>query len=194
MLTVQGTAQKVFALRPPGRLSSVNLWGCRQLGMQPISFFATETLIFGFWVPPLLNNSSTPASHSFYRNQYTPGIQQKPHQSSKRYSRSLILILLNKPLSHREAKRVDMNLYHFLGDNELQFYAFWSGCVSQTFVALINTPEGKRLIWLTVSQVSIHSCSVWIFRVTMRQSIMADRVEWGQSYLLQMVRKQSGLA
>lgn len=57
MLTVQGTAQKVFALRPSERLSSVNLWGCRQLGMQPISFFAIETLIFGFWVPPLSNNS-----------------------------------------------------------------------------------------------------------------------------------------
>lgn len=57
MLTVQGTAQKVFAFRPPRRLSSVNPWGCRQLGMKPISVFATETWIFGFEVPPLSNNS-----------------------------------------------------------------------------------------------------------------------------------------
>lgn len=57
MLTMQGTAQKVFAFRPSGRLSSVNLWGWTQLGVKPISYFTTETWIFGFWVPHLSNNS-----------------------------------------------------------------------------------------------------------------------------------------
>lgn len=84
---------------------------------------------------------TTPASHSFCRNQYTPGIWQKPCHSSKPYGRSLILILLNKPLSHGKAKWVDVTLCRFLGDNKLWFCAFWCGCVSQTFVALINTPE-----------------------------------------------------
>lgn len=178
MLTVQGTAQKVFAFRPPGRLSSVNLWGCTQLGMKPNSFFFLQ-LRPGFLDFGYLTFQTTPASHSFYRNQYMPSIYQKPCLSSKPYGRSLILILLNKSLNHREAKWVDVTLYHFLGDSKLWFCVFWSGCANQTFITRINTPEEQfrgEKIWFTVSEVLSHSCSDWIFRITMRQNIMADRV------------------
>lgn len=74
MLTVQGTAQKAFAFRPPGRLSSVNLWGWTQLGVKPISFFYNWILQPGFLDFGYLTFQTTPASHSFYRNQYMPSI------------------------------------------------------------------------------------------------------------------------
>lgn len=37
-----------------------------------------------------------------------------------------------------------MNLYHFLGDNELWFCAFWSGRVSPDFCCSDKYPRGEK--------------------------------------------------